>query len=81
MHNECHKFNKSNQVVHPFVVAGAVLLAGLACRPVLTIGWQEIGILFLLLVVLVGPALYRLARRWEEFRAWRGQKDKRPPSD
>lgn len=60
---------------------GLLLLANLACRPVLTIGWQEIGILILLLAFLLGPALFRLARRWEEFRSWKDRKDKQPPSD
>ena len=71
----------SRKAYHAWAVLGVLLLSGLACRPVLTIGWQEIGILALLLVILVGPALYRLARRWEEFRTWRARKDKQPPGD
>lgn len=60
---------------------GILLLANLACRPVLTIGWQEIGILVLLLAFTLGPALFRLARRWEEFSTWKDKKDKQPPDD
>jgi hypothetical protein len=67
---------------HPALSAlGVLLLANLACRPVLTIGWQEIGILVLLLALLLGPTLFRLARGWEEFRAWKDKKDKEPPGD
>jgi len=68
--------------IHPALAGlGVLLLANLACRPVLTIGWQEIGILILLLAFLLGPALFRLARRWEEFRTWKDKKDKQPPGD
>ncbi len=70
-----------NQIYPALGGLGALLLSGLACRPVLTIGWQEIGILLLLLALLVGPALFRLFQRWEEFRAWRDEKNKKPPID
>ncbi|MBT3390808.1 MAG: hypothetical protein HN413_10385 [Chloroflexi bacterium] len=48
----------------PFV---ALFLLTAACRPVLTIGWSEIAIVIVLVVVLVGPMLFRLYRRWDEF--------------
>lgn len=51
-----------------------ILLSALSCRPVLTIGWGEILILVLLVVVLLGPLLYRLYRRWDEFKSWRNPK-------
>jgi len=49
----------------------ALLTVSLACRPVLTIGWEEILILALLILVLIGPTLFRLYRRWDEFQRWR----------
>ncbi|MBM3143630.1 MAG: hypothetical protein FJ010_01415 [Chloroflexi bacterium] len=52
----------------------ALLTVSLACRPVLTIGWGEIAILIVLLATLIGPALVRLYRRWDEFSRWRGKK-------
>jgi hypothetical protein len=57
----------------------AVLLSTLACRPVITIGWQEIGIFIILLLVLLGPPLYRLYKRYQEFQSWKttNGKDKR----
>ena len=45
----------------------ALILNSLACRPVLTIGWQEILIVFLLIVVLMGPVIFNLYRRWDAF--------------
>ena len=58
-----------------------LFLSSLACRPVMTIGWQEIGILALLLVVLLGPALFKLYKRLDEFQHWKSQKDKNKPED
>jgi hypothetical protein len=51
-----------------------ILLSTLACRPVLTIGWQEIAILFVLLLVLTGPVLFRLYKRIDEFQNWKKRK-------
>ena len=81
MHTNPNQPRQPIKVYHLWAALGVLLLSGVACRPVLTIGWQEIGILVLLLVVLVGPGLYRLARRWEEFRTWRSRKDKQPPGE
>jgi len=44
-----------------------LILSTLACRPVLTISWNEFLIVSLLFAVLLGPSLYRFARRVEEF--------------
>jgi hypothetical protein len=44
-----------------------LLLTTLACRPVLTISWNEFLIVSLLFAVLLGPSLYRFARRVDEF--------------
>jgi hypothetical protein len=46
----------------------------MACRPVLTIGWGEIGIFMVLLLVLLGPALFRLFKRIEEYQKWKAKK-------
>lgn len=58
-----------------------LLLSVLACRPVITIGWQEIGILVLLLMVLLGPPLYRLFKRFDEFQSWKSTKGKDKSED
>jgi len=58
-----------------------LLLSALACRPVITIGWQEIGILVLLLLVLLGPPLYRLFKRFDEFQNWKATKGKDKPEE
>ncbi|MCJ7703446.1 MAG: hypothetical protein MUO62_17825 [Anaerolineales bacterium] len=63
------------------IFPAVLFLSSLACRPVMTIGWQEIGILVLLLVVLLGPALYKLFKRLDEFQHWKSQKDKNKPED
>jgi hypothetical protein len=44
-----------------------LILSTLGCRPVLTISWNEFLIVSLLFAVLLGPSLYRFARRVEEF--------------
>lgn len=53
-----------------------LLLSSLACRPVMTVGWQEIGIFFLLLLVLLGPAFFKLYRRFDEYQSWKSNRDK-----
>lgn len=53
-----------------------LLLVTLACRPVITVGWQEIGIILILLLLLAGPFLFRLYRRVDEFQRWKDRKDK-----
>ena len=58
-----------------------LLLSTLACRPIITIGWQEIGILVLLLLVLLGPPLYRLFKRLEEFQSWKSTNGKDKSED
>jgi len=55
---------------HPFPLrAGmAMLMLSLqACRPVFAIGWSELLILLVLIVFLLGPILYRLARSWQAY--------------
>jgi hypothetical protein len=44
-----------------------LLLSTLACQPVIAIGRNEFLFVLLVIVVLLGPPLYRLARRVEEF--------------
>lgn len=46
----------------------ALALATLACRPVIAIGWGELTIFALLVLVLLGPPLYRFWSRWEDFK-------------
>jgi hypothetical protein len=53
----------------------ALLLGTLACRPVIAIGWQEFLILGLLMAFLLGPPIYKVMKRIENF--WgRQKKDK-----
>ena len=63
-------------MIFPFII---LLITGISCRPIITVGWQEIGILAVLLLVLVGPAVYRLFRRFEEFQNWKIKRGKNDP--
>jgi hypothetical protein len=58
-------------------LTGTLLLASLACRPVLTIGWTEIVIILALMVILLGPALFKLYQRVNEFQSWKKAKKKK----
>jgi hypothetical protein len=53
----------------------ALFTSALACEPVIAIGKNELLCLLVLIIVLLGPALYRFARRMEEFLT-REKKDK-----
>ena len=44
-----------------------LLLGVLACQPVIAIGRNEFLLVLLLFAVLLGPPLYKMARRLEEF--------------
>jgi membrane protein implicated in regulation of membrane protease activity len=49
--------------MHLIPIPGAILLASmLACRPVITIGWTELAIIALIILVLFAPLLWRLFR-------------------
>jgi len=61
----------------PRLLIAALLAATLACRPVLTIGWGEIAILILLIAILLGPVIFRFARRMNEFQAWKTSREKK----
>jgi len=39
-----------------------LLLSLLACRPIIAIGWTEIIIIVVLVIVLMGPLLFRIYR-------------------
>jgi hypothetical protein len=52
-------------------------LAALACEPVLTIGWNELAIVIILLLVLLGPPLFRLWAKWEAFKRDQEQRRKK----
>ena|GEM_PF-1373602 len=45
-----------------------LLLSTLACRPMIAIGWEEFLFLAALMAFLLGPPLYRLMKRIENFR-------------
>ncbi|MFZ5885456.1 MAG: hypothetical protein ACOYYI_16935 [Chloroflexota bacterium] len=48
--------------------ASTLTLGTLACQPVLAIGWREGALIFLLIVLLLGPPVYRFLRRLEKAR-------------
>jgi hypothetical protein len=60
-----------------YVIITALLIITLACRPVFTIGWGEIGILFVFAMILVGPLLFRIYRFIERFQEAANASDKR----
>jgi hypothetical protein len=45
----------------------ALILVTLACGPVIAISWNEFLLIGILFAVLLGPPIYRLIRRVEEF--------------
>ena len=57
--------------INKLLIVGLLLSALSGCRPVLTIGWQEIAFVVLLVLLLLGPPLYRLTRRLIDFQKWR----------
>jgi hypothetical protein len=52
-----------------------LLLSTLACQPVIAIGGNEFLFILLVIVVLLGPPLYRFVRRLEEFLKHRKKDD------
>jgi hypothetical protein len=55
------------------MVCSSLLIAAIACRPVVAIGYQELAILILIAVVLLGPLLFRIYRVVQRIR---DEKDK-----
>jgi hypothetical protein len=53
--------------VHILIAASVTSISLLACEPVIAIGWKEIFYVFIFAAILLGPPLYRLIRRAEEF--------------
>jgi hypothetical protein len=52
-----------------FLAGTSSLVCQVACRPVMTIGWGEIAIILVLVLLLIGPMLWRLFRfiaRWRQ---------------
>jgi hypothetical protein len=45
----------------------ALIISTLACQPVIAIGRNELLCLVVLIIVLLGPPLYKFARRVEKF--------------
>jgi hypothetical protein len=45
----------------------ALVISTLACEPVIAVGKNELLCLLVLIVVLLGPPIYKFARRVEEF--------------
>lgn len=61
------------------MLGAAMLLAMLGCRPVITVGWQEMAVLFVIVALIVGPLLFRVYRFW--LRAAEKQDEKRNKRD
>jgi len=59
----------------------AVVSSSLACSPVLTVGWGEIGFLIVLLLVLLGPVFFKLYKRFDEFQNWKAKMAKNKEKD
>jgi Flp pilus assembly protein TadB len=55
--------NSQPRTAYLFRAAGALILATLACRPVVTIGWGELLLVGLLAVLVLGPLLIRFFRQ------------------
>ncbi len=49
------------------IVLSLSLLIILACEPVIAIGKNELLCIFVLFLLLIGPPLYRLLRRLDDF--------------
>jgi hypothetical protein len=51
-------------IAYQRVLASSIilLLSLISCRPVFAIGWTELLILLVLIVILLGPVLFRLFR-------------------
>jgi hypothetical protein len=64
---------------HRRIVAASGLLglSLLACRPVMTVGWVEILILFVLVAFLFGPLLYRIFTWYQKFKSDQSGKENR----
>ena len=45
-----------------------LLLSTLACEPVMVVGWRELSCIFVLIMFLFGPPLYRFVRKFEKYR-------------
>ena len=54
----------------------AVLFSTLACRPVLTIGWSELFIFGVILLIFAGPGLWRFYKRYRKFREYEKDKER-----
>jgi len=48
---------------------GVLLLSTMACRPVISVGWQEILIIGILFVLLLAFPLYRFYKKVVEFQS------------
>jgi len=46
----------------------ALLMVTLACRSIITVGWEEFLLLVVLIAWLIGPPMYRFFRRLENYR-------------
>lgn len=59
------------------VSAVILLLCLLACRPVFAIGWTELLILFVIIIVLLWPFLLRVYRAFSKIRKLEEIEDKK----
>jgi mannose/fructose/N-acetylgalactosamine-specific phosphotransferase system component IIC len=60
--------------VRAWISSLVLAFATAACRPVLTIGWGEVGIIIVLIILLLGPVLFNIYKKVGEFREWNQKK-------
>ena len=67
--------DKENYSQRGFVLL-PLLLGLVACRPVWTVGWTEVLILGVILLIFVGPPLLRFYQRYKKFQGYEKEKKK-----
>ena len=55
----------------------SLLIATLACRPVIAIGWEELLIIIILVAFLLGPMLFRLYRFLDKVNRFKRSEEKK----
>jgi hypothetical protein len=55
----------------------SLVIMQLACRPIIAIGWEELIILVILIVVLLGPVLFRFYRFLDKVKKFNQAEEKK----
>ena len=59
---------KNNRYTRMWLALGVLWISSIACQPVIAIGYQELVIIILLTVIILGPLLFRIYRVLEKIR-------------